>query len=289
MPRIVCAGHVNWDVSLRVDRLPAPDGEASIESESGQGGGGAANVAAGLTSLGESVSLVGSVGSDERGREARRELAAAGVDCALVVEVAGADTAVKYVVVDDAGQVMVLGGEGANEAFDASVLPAATLSEAEHLHLTGQRPRTAAELARRASEAGVTVSFDPGRRIAARDFGAVLARADVLFCTDREAGVAGEHGAVDADQVLVVKRGAGGAEVRTGGETITHPGFAVDVVDTTGAGDAFAAGFVAAVLDGADYRRALAVGNAAGALATTVVGARPPLSWTRIEDLLAAE
>ncbi|MFB6155551.1 MAG: carbohydrate kinase family protein [Haloferacaceae archaeon] len=287
MARVICAGHVNWDVTLRVDHLPDPDGEARIESESGDGGGSAANVAAALTGLGQSAAVLGAVGDDERGRAAREKLDAAGVDCTHLVEAPDAKTSVKYLVVDDGGQVMVLGGCGTNESFGAAALPDDALADADHLHLTGQRPATAAELARRATEAGVRVSFDPGRRIVARDFADTLSRSDVLFLNAREAETVLSAGTVDADrQVLVVKRGVDGAEVRAPGGTWSHPGYSVDVLDTTGAGDAFAAGFVASLLEGDDYGRAVAVANATGALAATVVGARPSLSWAAVESLV---
>ena len=285
MGRVICAGHVNWDVTLRVDHLPAPDGEARIVSESGHGGGSAANVAVGLSGFGVSASVLGSVGDDERGRTARTRLESEGVDCTHLVGTADADTAVKYLIVDEGGQVIVLGGGGANESFGADDLPGDALATADHLHLTGQRPSTAAELASRGNDAGVTVSFDPGRRIVERDFSAALARADLLFVNTREAEAALATGAVRDEQVLVVKRGSDGAEVCAPTGSWSHPGYEVDVVDTTGAGDAFAAGFVAALLDGADHPRALAVANAAGALATTVVGARPDLSWDAVREM----
>lgn len=286
MARVVCAGHVNWDVTLRVDHLPAPDGEACIEGESGHGGGSAANVATGVTGFGVAAAVLGSVGDDDRGRQARDRLEAEGVDCSHLVETPDATTAVKYLVVDSAGQVMVLGGPGANEAFEAAALPDDALAAADFLHLTGQRPETAAELARRANQAGVTVGFDPGRRIAERDFSLALSRADVLFLNDREAEIALASGDLDEEGTLVLKHGANGAEVRAPDGAWVHRGFDVDVVDTTGAGDAFAAGFVAALLDGDGYGRAVRVGNAAGALATTAVGARPDLSWGAVERLL---
>jgi ribokinase len=286
MDRVICAGHVNWDVTLRVDHLPAPDGEARIEAESGNGGGSAANVAVGLAGFDVPASVLGAVGGDERGSTARAELESEGVDCTHLVEVPDAETAVKYLIVDDRGQVMVLGGCGANESFDASALSEATLAAADHLHLTGQRPATAAELASRANEAGVRVSLDPGRRVEQRDFSAALSRADILFLNAREADAVSAAGLLDEEQVLVVKHGDDGAEVRTAEGSWSHRGFAVDAHDTTGAGDAFAAGFVAALLDGGDYERAVAVANAAGALAATVVGARPALSWNAVEAVL---
>ncbi|HKL29853.1 MAG TPA: PfkB family carbohydrate kinase, partial [Natrialbaceae archaeon] len=108
MVEVLSAGHVNWDVTLRVDRLPVPDGEASIHSQRGAGGGSAGNVAAALASLGVASGVVGSVGDDEYGMLARRELEREGVDCAGLREVDG-DTSTKYLLVDDDGEVAVLG------------------------------------------------------------------------------------------------------------------------------------------------------------------------------------
>ncbi|MFB6163713.1 MAG: carbohydrate kinase family protein [Haloarculaceae archaeon] len=291
MARVICAGHVNWDVTLCVDRLPTADGEATITDQHQSGGGSASNVATALSALDVSTGLLGSVGADENGHLVRRVLREVGVDCTALVT-AGADTAVKYLVVDADGEVIVLGNEGANEAFSAADLPAEALAAAEHLHLTSQDPETAAALAARAREADATVSFDPGRRIGERDFGATIELADVIFLNEREASTAiSEHfGPIDdVDAVVVIKHGNDGAEVCTpDGRYLNHPGFPVEAVDTTGAGDAFAAGFLAEFLDAADpaYERCLAVGNACGALAAGTRGARSPLSWADVESLL---
>ena len=283
MARVLCAGHVNWDVTLQVDRLPGPDGEACIVDQRQSGGGSASNVAVLLAGLDVETTLLGSVGADEYGWLAARELDRAGVETVLV-ETERA-TAVKYLVVDEDGEVMVLGNDGANEAFAADDLETGTLAETDRLHLTGQRPSTAAELARRASDAGCPVSFDPGRRLDERDYEPVLAHTDLLLLNDREADLAVEAGLLSAVDRVVVKHGAGGAEVHTDDGTVTHPGFAVDPVDTTGAGDAFAAGFLTAQLSGSDDY-ALAVGNACGALAARTAGARLHASWRDVEALL---
>src|SRR6056297_1604312 len=129
--RVVCAGHVNWDVTLHVDRLPDPDGEACIADQYRSGGGSASNVAVTLAGLDASPLLLGSVGRDEHGWLARRELDEAGVETALV-ETDG-ETAVKYLVVDDSGELMMFGNEGANEAYAASDLSERELSLATHL------------------------------------------------------------------------------------------------------------------------------------------------------------
>ncbi|WP_129112990.1 carbohydrate kinase family protein [Halegenticoccus tardaugens] len=287
MPRVICAGHVNWDVTLHVDRLPEPDGEAVIESQTGDGGGSAANVACGLAGLEVPVALLGSVGEDDHGESARAELLDAGVDCGTLQTVPGGETAVKYLVVAADGGVFVLGRDGANEAFTAGHLPEPTLASADHLHLTSQRPDTAARLAVRAAEAGVTVSFDPGRRLGDRDFSGALSRADLVFLNDREAATALGDALDPADRTLVLKHGPRGAEVRTEAATHTHPGFAVETVDTTGAGDAFATGFIAARLRGDGFDGALAVANACGALAAGTRGSRTALDWKRVRDVLS--
>jgi ribokinase len=283
MPRVICAGHVNWDVTLHVDDLPAPDGEARVREARAAGGGSAANVACGLVGLDVDAGLLGSVGGDSHGTEARHELAAAGVDTAGVQVVPDRPTAVKYIAVDDAGEVMVFGCEGANEAFDTDALSIESVDGADHLHLTGQSPATAGRLATLASDLGLTVSVDPGRLVDGRDFEAALSTADVVFLNDREAQV------VDCatDGVVVHKQGAEGAELLTGDDRYTHPGFPVDAVDTTGAGDAFAAGFLAACLGGRGREEALVVANACGALAAEVRGARAALSWGGVEAVRA--
>jgi ribokinase len=286
-PRIVCAGHVNWDVTLRVDTLPAPDGESAIQHQTQAGGGSAANTAAALAGLDCRPLLLGSVGDDETGALTLRELDGAGVDCTHVREVAGAATTVKYLIVDDTGEVMVLANDGANERFGSDDLPAETLAGAAHCHLTGQRPETARTLTRRARKAGVPVSLDPGRQFTDREFDAVIEQVDVVFFNEREAATARERGLVEGTGTLaVIKQGDGGATAHGVDGTATHPGFDVAAVDTAGAGDAFAAGFLAARLDGASDERALAVGNACGARATRTVGARASLSWAQVRQCL---
>lgn len=296
MPRVICAGHVNWDVTLHVDRLPGPDGEAQVRETRNAGGGSAANVASGLADLRLDAALLGSVGGDSHGTEARHELAAAGVDTTGVQVVSDRPTAVKYIAVDDAGEVMVFGCEGANEAFDTDALSVESIDGADHLHLTGQSPETARRLATLAGDLGLTVSVDPGRLVGERDFDAVLDLVDVLFLNDREAAVALADGetetvrdsrlGVSETRTVVIKHGPDGAEVRTDDQRYTHPGFDVEAVDTTGAGDAFAAGYLAASLAGDAPERTLAVANACGALASTVRGARADLSWESVLELV---
>ncbi|TKX76483.1 carbohydrate kinase, partial [Halorubrum sp. SD626R] len=96
VPKVVSAGHINWDVTIHVDQLPEPDGETRIERLEQSGGGSAANVAVGLVGLGGQSVVYGSVGGDESGALALRELASAGVDPGQVLVAADEPTSVKY-------------------------------------------------------------------------------------------------------------------------------------------------------------------------------------------------
>jgi len=280
--RVVCAGHVNWDVTLFVDRLPGADEEAVVSDRRAAAGGSASNVATGLAGLAVEASLLGSVGNDGPGVRAREELDAAGVETRFVRTVETGPTTEKHLLVDESGEVAVLSRSGENEAFVAGDLPDRILATSAHLHLTSMPPATASRLAERAVAADLGVSFDPGRRVADRDYAEVVEAVDLVFLNDIEATSAAAAGLFDAgpdDLAVVEKRGAGGAAYRQGDRRLAHPGFDVDPVDTTGAGDAFAAGFLAARLEGTDAAGALAVGNACGATAARSVGARADLSW----------
>jgi ribokinase len=289
MVDVVTAGHVNWDVTLRVDRIPGADDEAVIQSQRRAGGGSAANVAVACAHLGVSAGLIGSIGDDRHGTLARRALDAAGVDLTGLREVGDGQTAVKYLLVDDDGEVAVLGTDGVNEAIGPGDVDPDTVRTAEHLHLTSQRPATAAKLAEIAVEHDVGVSFDPGRRLTDRDYDDALALADPVFVNDREAAAVldDEYPSADfADRTVVVKQGAGGAVVHAPTGTYSHPGFSVSPTDTTGAGDAFAAGYLAVRLDGGSLERALEFANACGALTATADGSQSSPRRPAVESFL---
>lgn len=287
---VLCAGHVNWDVTLYVDRFPDPDGEAKILDHHQSGGGSASNTACVLAGLGLDSVLLGSIGNDKYGAFVQHDLQSVGVDCTYLQTVTTHITTVKHILVDESGQVAVLANDGANEEFNHHTLSDTTLRAGDHLHLTSQDPKTARRLAERATDEGLSLSFDPGRRLDAREYEQVYRMADLLFLNENEATAIDERDYLDGfEGVLLITHGSGGATAHTNGRTVTHDGFAVDPIDTTGAGDAFAAGFISARLDDASLDTALGVANACGALATEATGAQTDLSWTDIEALRDSE
>jgi ribokinase len=164
-------------------------------------------------------------------------------------------------------------------------------ADAGHLHLSGyplldaaSRPGALAALAA-ARRRGLTTSVDaasaePLRRAGVPAFRTWVRGVDLLLCNADEAGVlAGAEGARSLTAVaatVVVKRGARGAVwYGAGDREWSVAGDPVPVIDPTGAGDAFAAGLLAAWCAGADPQAALAAGAVLGAAAVTRVGARP--------------
>ncbi|WP_368276757.1 PfkB family carbohydrate kinase [Halocatena pleomorpha] len=280
--RVICAGHANWDVTLHVGHLPTADSEARIHERHSGGGGSAANTAVALTQLGVSTGIIGSVGTDANGRSACSELQESGVDTTELQVVEG-QTAVKYLVVAPDGEAFVLGTDGVNEAIDPDTVSESYIRAADHLHLTGQDPDTAGKLADIATRNGLSVSFDPGRRCTGRSYDRTLELADIVFLNRRESEM------IDGPEecIVVRKHGEGGADAHTPDGTAHHSGYDIDAVDTTGAGDAFAAGFIYAYLSESDagYHRPLTVGNACGAIAARSSGTRPELSWDAIESV----
>jgi sugar/nucleoside kinase (ribokinase family) len=291
---VVVVGDLMVDV-VAVARAPlahASDTDAQVRWT---GGGAAANVAAWLVHLGTEAALVARVGDDLAGRGAVVELAERGVDVHVVADPARA-TGTCVVLVDAAGERTMLPDRGANLALAPGDLPAELWRAGRHLHLSGYTllhpgPRAAGIAAlERARAAGMTISIDPASAAPLRAAGAGaalewLVGADVLLPNADEAqALTGEADPERAARSLarragarevVVTCGAAGALWTDGEAVIRAQAPVAEVVDTTGAGDAFAAGWLAARGAGAEPPEALRAASAAGAEAVTRPGARP--------------
>jgi sugar/nucleoside kinase (ribokinase family) len=284
-------GDVMMDVVARMAGPLAPGSDAPAEVSFG-GGGSAANVAAWLATSGAArPALVGRVGADARGGAVATELREAGVDARLAVD-GERRTGTCIVLVAPGGERSMVPDPGANLALDAADLPDSLLVAGGHLHLTGYSlvrpgPRPAARAAiERAATAGMTVSVDPSSAaLLAPEFLELAAGAGLLLPNAAEAAaLTGEASPPAAARALarrfgevVVTLGAEGAlwtdgsdEVRVAAAELPGP-----PVDTTGAGDAFAAGLLAARAEGAAPRAALSAGCALAARAVVTPGARP--------------
>lgn len=257
------------------------------------------NVATGLARLGHRVGWVGQVGADPFGRYAVRELADAGVDVSMVRSDDEAPTGFQLKSMAQGGdpEVVYFRRGSAGSRLAPSAAATAYLAGIRHLHVTGiplALSATTRAFAFRAVEtarrAGATISFDPNLRPnlwpstgemidVVNDMSnradwilPGLVEGELLTGGRTPAAVAAYYLDRGAERV-VVKDGSRGATLFTADGTSAHqPVFPVAVVDTVGAGDGFAVGFISGNLDGLSDLACLERGAAVGALATTSPG-----------------
>ncbi len=292
--RVVVVGDLMADVVV-APAGPLRPGSDTAAAVTSSGGGSAANTAAWLAVTGHSTSLVAAVGDDPLGRAVRDDLAVHGVEHLgpVLAEVA---TGCCVVLVDAVGERTMLPDRGANDHLTAEHVAVLLddvglpLGQVAWVHLSGytllhpgSRP-AGREVVARARAAGVGLSVDAASAGPLRDLGAdafldLVDGADLLLANAAELEALGGEAAV-AERVrgLVTKRGADGARWSDGREQVEVLARPAEVVDTTGAGDAFAAGFLGAWVGGAAVADALASGAARAAEAVSHRGGRPPTS-----------
>jgi ribokinase len=286
---VLVVGDVATDVVAVLSGEPAPgsDRPATIRT---RGGGAGANVAVHLAALGTDVVLTGVVGADPAGAALTAELRAAGVQLAIRAA-PGAATGTIVSLVEPGGQRSMLADRGANLELRPEDLPQPPAGG--HLHLSGYTllddgPRAAGLAALAAAAgAGCTISVDPASTGPLARYGTDrwlgdTAAATVLLPNADEARLL--TGCADAEQaarqladrhrVVAVSLGPEGALWAEGDELVHRPAHPATVVDTTGAGDAFTAGLLAAWLRGATAAEALDAGLARAAAVVGRPGAR---------------
>jgi ribokinase len=284
---VVVLGDANPDLVLRGDVVPRfGQAEQLLDAADLTLGGSGAIMAAGLARLGVDVCLVAAVGEDTFGELTLALLAEHGVAVEHVVR--RSDVATGLSVVLSADERAILTHSGAIATLTAGDVPDGLLEQARHVHVASPylvarlRPDLP-RLLRQAGSSTVDTNDDPARTWA--DLEALIDAADTLLPNDAEVVLWARSLGHDTDDWraaarlvaargvdVVVKAGAeGGAVVTNGGEIHRAPR-AVVPVDTTGAGDSFDAGWVAARLSGESPEQALRWAVAAGTASTQGVG-----------------
>jgi ribokinase len=267
---VVVVGSLNLDLVVRAPRQPGGGETISGSDYSEYAGGKGLNQAVAAARSGASVVLAGNVGDDEAGRRLRSIVRSEGIDDTYLRTLDDVATGRAIITVDDAGENSIIIVAGANGGPAPTDLPTGRVVLAQ-LETTIEGVVAAFEQAR---SAGSITVLNPAPAVALTD--ELLALCDVLVPNEHEVDLLGGRDRV-AERVghLVVTLGASGADhVRAGVTTHVDP-FAVDVVDTTGAGDAFCGALASRLAVGSSMDSALRYAAAAGALATTVPGAVP--------------
>ncbi len=300
---IIVVGSLNMDLVVRSPRHPLP-GETLLGSDFHTfPGGKGANQAVAAARVGGIVAMVGRVGSDDFGVALLQNLAANGVDTVHVRRDEEAATGVALITVAANGQNTIVVAPGANGSVVANDVAAARalFGDGDVLLLQLEIPVPA--VARAVDEArkrGTRVVLNPAP--AQPLDAALLKHVDVLVPNQSELGLLTGMAVESVEEVtsaamalramgvknVIVTLGSEGVLVLDETNTSLLPPYAVDVVDTTAAGDAFVGAFAVALGRGATLVEAARWGNAAGALAVTKAGAQPSLpSRAELEQMLA--
>ena len=269
-------------------------------------GGSAANTMCGVASFGGRAAYIGKVHDDELGQVFGHDLRAVGIAFRPGAPEAATPTGRCIIVVTPDAQRTMNTSPGASHLLCPEALDEALIASAAILYLEGYL--FGPELPRRAMMRAIDIAHGAGREIAftlsesvciagrREAFTDMIDRGgiDLLFANEHEAlqltgaTALGEALAMLADKVptLVITRGAAGAMALDGGEGIEVPAIEVDnVVDTTGAGDLFAAGFLVARARGAGLAKCLETGAIAAAEIISHFGARPEADLKQLVNL----
>lgn len=297
---IVVVGSINMDLVIRVPRFPEA-GETLLGEDLDQySGGKGANQAVAAARAGGAVAMVGRVGSDAFGPVLRDRLADEAIDVGSVETVSG-PSGVAVITVDKAARNSIVVSPGANKSLTPDDLAASLFEGATAVLLQLEIPlETVLAAARmgRAAAARTLLNLAPARTLDPEQ----LADIDVLLVNETEAasltGLTAEAVAADPEAAVgrlaaqvpaaVLTLGAAGACWAEDGKVGRVPGFSVEAVDTTAAGDSFVGALSVALGEGMALSDAVRFGNAAGALAATRVGAQPAIpKRAEIEAFLA--
>jgi len=290
--KILVVGDVMTDIIV-VPEGPIVKGSDRRATVRSRPGGSGANQAVWLGAMGADVLFAARVGAADKAMY-ESHFRGLGVEPVL-----GADpvlpSGVLVTIVDADGERSFLTDRGANLNLSAEDLPQSLLDGVAVVMVSGYAlfapgPRAAVQALCGAARArGIAVAIDPASvgfldEVGPANFLAWTAGADFLFANDSEAealcgarGVEACLGALGKSfETIVIKRGAQGAVLGgRHGMALSLPAIVVEAVDSTGAGDAFAAGFLAAHVGGADMATALGKGIAAGATAVQSIGGQP--------------
>ncbi len=283
-------GSSNTDLVSRAERLPLAGETVFGDAFAIYPGGKGANQAVAARRAGAAVSFVGAIGDDVFGRDRRDELAAAGIDLTHLSVIPGATSGVAQIVVDVAGENQIVVVPGANDLVQPEQAIAAVAGGCDVLSAVLEVSFAAIRAAFVAPRTALAIlnaaPFDP--RVIE-----ILGSVDVLVCNESEAAailgravaaadVAGARAAaIDlldfGPRAAIITLGPAGAVVADEMGDRAFPAPAVDVVDTTGAGDCFCGVLAAWLAEGASLDDAVSAGVAAGSLAVTVPGAQPSM------------
>jgi ribokinase len=279
----VVLGRINIDIDMRVDTIPKKNEHVVCEEGHISFGGSAANFAAQASRLGVKTTLVSCVGDDPYGHLAVKEMSNIGVDTTCILILENQSTGLFVYTHDAAEDWLVVAKPGANKFLEKRLFEEENLVDAQVMHLAGSFPMMIDRAMELATTHGMILSLDPGRAAKILEFDRILKHTDLLFINQNELK---DYFNIEPTEpklrafaktfpgIVILKMGEKGAIATDGFEFCTSNIFEVPVVDTMGAGDSFAAGFITAWIRSENIEQALNMANAVAALTITKKGAQ---------------
>ncbi|MBC7129847.1 carbohydrate kinase family protein [Candidatus Bathyarchaeota archaeon] len=295
---VIGFGALNVDRLYKVERIAGPEEESFVEDFKEECGGSAANTIVGLARLGCIVGFIGKVAKDREGRMLIEDFTKEGVDTTGIIEAETGRSGTALGFVDREGARALYVDPGVNDTIELEEINLEYASSTEFLHLTSFVGEKSFEAQKRLIEElpeSVKISFDPGAIYAKKGLEKlkpIIERSLVVMPNSKELMLlTGEKNYTEGAEALLslgvkivaVKLGSQGCYVTDGKEGFHVEAFKVPVVDTTGAGDAFCAGFLYGLVNGKSLRECGVIGNFVASKCVTRMGARTGLP--RLEEL----
>ncbi|MEF8831983.1 MAG: PfkB family carbohydrate kinase [Candidatus Thermoplasmatota archaeon] len=289
-------GHTALDVILQVPNLPEKDSSIAVESRVVRYGGTAANIARAAAEMDVDVSLASFVGNDFP-EDYLNALKESGVSTYDLKMKEGYKSPTCWIVNDSMGDQITIIDQGVMEHADSFELKTRTVEECEILHIGTGRPGYYEKIFETTDLDQKTIAFDPAQELEyvydAENFENFLQKSDYFFCNEKELNVAldylNEDGAESflkyIDMVLVTK-GSQGCSIYLPNEKVDIPAYEpIDVVEPTGAGDAFRAGFYAGLFRDMSLIECSKLGSARASFSVECSGPQDNLvGWEEVQE-----
>ena len=293
--QVVGIGFGIFDYIVIVPSFPVEDTKNCAVRSTRQAGGAVSTALVTLAKLGVRVGYIGKIGDDEAGRFLRDDFRRFGVvvENTILQQNAASVTAV-VLVNDKTGKRTIIADYGTVSTPQLAEFDPQMIETAKFLHLDGGYPELALEAISVAKKAGVKVSLDAGnvypgmeKLVEATDILITSANFPVDFLGEADPQKAGRKLLRGGAELVVITQGEQGCLVFSDGDTFHQPAFPVDVVDTTGAGDAFHGAFLYGMLHEWSVRRAAEFSCAVAAINCTGLGGRSGLPVLQeVEDMM---
>jgi sugar/nucleoside kinase (ribokinase family) len=289
-PVVTLGAHVLDILGRYVTHIPERQGSVLLDEIRLAPAGSAAGTAVGLAKLGLAVATVGAVGNDSLGDVLIRLLDGYGVDTSSVVRKPGVQTSASILPIRPNGDRPALHAIGANAAFTIDDVPWSLIDNASHLHLGGTDSMRglgrggAAQILRRARDGGATTSMDILSEGSPKLLGILkpcLPFVDWFMPNADQACKLTAAATPEKAAVQILLLGVGGVVLTMGGDgsvmttargRVYLAAHEIDVIDTSGCGDAYCAGFIRAMRLGWAPAECMKLGNAAAALVAQGLG-----------------